>query len=100
MEHRVVGQERPGGLQVSPAATTNRLDRLQAAGLLARLPDPEDGRGVRVRLTDTGRDLLERSVEDHVRGLESLLALLSPDEREQLSALLARLLHSMAALRD
>ncbi|WP_179155168.1 hypothetical protein [Microbispora sp. GKU 823] len=35
----------------------------------------------------------------YVRGLESLLALLSPDEREQLSALLARLLHSMAALR-
>ncbi|GLW25405.1 MarR family winged helix-turn-helix transcriptional regulator [Microbispora triticiradicis] len=89
-----------GALLLSPAATTNRLDRLQAAGLLARLPDPEDGRGVRVRLTDAGRDLLKRSVEDHVRGLESLLALLSPDEREQLSALLARLLHSMAALRD
>lgn len=89
-----------GALLLSPAATTNRLDRLQAAGLLTRVPDPQDGRGVRVRLTGAGRDLLERSVEDHVRGLESLLGLLSPDEREQLSALLARLLHSMAAARD
>ncbi|MEU6414360.1 hypothetical protein [Microbispora sp. NPDC046933] len=33
-------------------------------------------------------------------GLESLPALPSPDEREQLPALLARLPHSMAALRD
>lgn len=33
-------------------------------------------------------------------GLESLLAPLSPDEREQLSALLARLLRSMVALRS
>ncbi|MEU0480854.1 MarR family transcriptional regulator [Streptosporangium sp. NPDC006013] len=86
-----------GALLLSPAATTNRLDRLQAAGLLTRSPDPADGRSVRVRLTDAGRDLLERSVEDHLQGLGTLLGGLSDDERERLSDLLARLLESMAA---
>ncbi|GAA2880801.1 MarR family transcriptional regulator [Streptosporangium fragile] len=84
-------------LLLSPAATTNRLDRLEAAGLLARVPDPADGRGVLLRLLDSGRVLVEKAVEDHVRGLQALLGGLSDDERDQLSRLLARLLQSMAA---
>ena len=39
---------------LSPAATTNRVDRLESAGLLIRAPDPSDGRGVRVQLTPRG----------------------------------------------
>ncbi len=85
-----------GALLLSPAATTNRLDRLQAAGLLTRSPDPADGRSVRVGLTNAGRELLERSVEDHLQGLGTLLHGLSDDERERLSDLLARLLESIA----
>lgn len=84
-------------LLLSPAATTNRVDRLEAAGLLVRVPDPADGRGVLLRLLDRGRRLVEEAVEDHVRGLQTLLDGLSEEEREQLSRLLARLLRSMAA---
>ncbi|MEU7881005.1 hypothetical protein [Microbispora bryophytorum] len=43
--------------------------------------------------------LLRGKADRKLEGLESLPALLSPDEREQLSAPLARLPHSMAALR-
>lgn len=84
-------------LLLSPAATTNRVDRLEAAGLLVRAPDPSDGRGVRVRLTPEGRELVGGAVGDHLRGMERMLSGLSAAEREQLSGLLARLLHSIAA---
>ncbi|WP_219471834.1 MarR family winged helix-turn-helix transcriptional regulator [Nonomuraea rhizosphaerae] len=84
--------ELAASLLLSPGATTNRVDRLEAAGLLCRAPDPSDGRGVRVRLTGGGKALLERALADHVAGLERLTAGLADTEREHLSALLAKLL--------
>jgi DNA-binding MarR family transcriptional regulator len=42
-------------LQVHPASVTNAATRLEAAGLVVRRPDPADGRGVLVEITDTGR---------------------------------------------
>ena len=43
---------------------TNRLDRLEKAGLVKRLPDPDDRRGVLIELTDDGRDEVGRSTAD------------------------------------
>ena len=40
--------------ELSSGAMTNRLDRLEAAGLIRRLPDPTDRRGVQVELTEAG----------------------------------------------
>ncbi|MEV4254433.1 MarR family transcriptional regulator, partial [Spirillospora sp. NPDC049652] len=40
---------------VTSGTMTNRIDRLTAAGLVERHPDPADKRGVLVRLTDAGR---------------------------------------------
>jgi DNA-binding MarR family transcriptional regulator len=42
-------------LQVHPASITNAATRLEAAGLVTRRPDPADGRGVLVQITDAGR---------------------------------------------
>ena len=42
-------------LQVHPASVTNVAGRLEAAGLVTRRPDPDDGRGVLVEITDAGR---------------------------------------------
>jgi DNA-binding MarR family transcriptional regulator len=42
-------------LQVHPASVTNAASRLEAAGLVVRRPDPADGRGVLVEITDEGR---------------------------------------------
>ena len=41
---------------VTPGIMTNRIDRLAAQGLVVRGPDPNDRRGVLVRLTDSGRE--------------------------------------------
>jgi DNA-binding MarR family transcriptional regulator len=42
-------------LQVNPASVTNAIDRLEEQGLVARVPNPTDGRGTLARLTDEGR---------------------------------------------
>jgi DNA-binding MarR family transcriptional regulator len=42
-------------LQVHPASVTNAATRLEAAGLVARRPDPADGRAVLVEISDAGR---------------------------------------------
>src|SRR5262249_40509108 len=39
-------------LELSSGAMTNRLDKLEAAGLVRRVPDPDDRRGVNIELTD------------------------------------------------
>ena len=42
-------------LQVHPTSVTNAANRLEVAGLVVRRPDPADGRGVLVEITDAGR---------------------------------------------
>jgi DNA-binding MarR family transcriptional regulator len=42
-------------LQVHPTSVTNAAARLEAAGLVQRQQDPNDGRGVLVTITDAGR---------------------------------------------
>ena len=41
---------------------TNRLDRLEEAGLIRRLPDPDDRRGLLIELTPKGRRLYQTAV--------------------------------------
>jgi DNA-binding MarR family transcriptional regulator len=79
---------------LSSGAMTNRLDRLEAMGLVERQPDPADRRGRLVALTDRGRELVDAAVVDHLANEERLLEALEPSEREQLAALLRKLLAS------
>jgi DNA-binding MarR family transcriptional regulator len=51
-------------LMVHPTSVTNIVDRLVSAGLVERLPNPADGRGVLATLTDAGREVVERATED------------------------------------
>src|SRR2546430_1689536 len=43
--------------ELSSGAMTNRLDRMEQAGLVKRVPDPDDRRGVLVELTEEGHRL-------------------------------------------
>lgn len=82
-------------MMLSSAAMTNRIDRLEGRGLVARGPDPDDRRGVRIRLTAEGLELVEKAVAAHVGGEERLLGALSGEERRRLAELLGKLLLSM-----
>lgn len=51
-------------LMVHPTSVTNIVDRLHAAGLVERRPNPRDGRGVLAALTDAGRSVVEEATAD------------------------------------
>ncbi len=79
---------------VGSGTMTNRLDRLERRGLVRRRPDPEDGRGIRVRLTPRGQALVDAAVTDLLAREKALLAALPARDRERLARLLrAVLLH-------
>ncbi len=71
---------------------TNRVNRLEARGLVERLPNADDRRGVRVRLTDAGKGLVQDALADLLDYEREVLAAIEPSEREQLAGLLRRLL--------
>jgi DNA-binding MarR family transcriptional regulator len=79
---------------LSSGAMTNRLDRLEAIGLVERQADPTDRRGRLVALTDRGRELVVTAVVDHLENEQRLLDALDAEERDQLAGLLRKLLLS------
>ena len=79
-------------LELSSGAMTNRLDRLEKAGYVERLPDPRDRRAVKVQLTQAGADAWDRTVEIQGRREAFFASVLSKDEQRQLNDLLRRLL--------
>jgi DNA-binding MarR family transcriptional regulator len=75
-------------LLLSPAGLTGRLERLEQDRYVIRLPDPNDGRGLRVRLTAKGLRLVDRILPELIE-LERVLASgLSSRQTEQLTELL------------
>ncbi len=79
-------------LMRTSGAMTNRLHRLERAGLIERAPDPEDGRSLLVRLTAQGRDLVDEISPLHMENERCLLESLSDEQREVLPDILRRLL--------
>jgi DNA-binding MarR family transcriptional regulator len=77
---------------LSSGAMTNRLDRLERAGLVTRMPDPQDRRGILVGLTEQGRDVVEQAVAAGWVTQHQLMAALTPAECETIAALLRKLL--------
>jgi DNA-binding MarR family transcriptional regulator len=73
---------------VTSGTMTNRVDRLVEKGLVDRLPDPDDRRGVLVRLTRRGQSSVDAALEDLLAREQTLLRDLSAAERDRLARLL------------
>jgi DNA-binding MarR family transcriptional regulator len=73
---------------VTSGTITNRIDRLEARGLVTREPDQDDRRGVRVLLTPTGRAVVDDALRDLLARERDLLAVLPAADRERLAGLL------------
>src|SRR5437763_9837069 len=65
-----------GYLFMRPHSTVELIDRAEIAGLVERIPDPDDGRVVRVRLTATGERLVRELSRAHLERLHELAAVL------------------------
>jgi DNA-binding MarR family transcriptional regulator len=76
---------------VTSGTMTNRIDRLEGRELVRRRPDPADGRGVLVRLTDEGRALVDAALEDLLDRERDLLARVDEASRAWLTGALRRL---------
>jgi DNA-binding MarR family transcriptional regulator len=82
-------------LVLTSGAMTNRLDVLERAGLVERLPDPDDRRGTLIELTVKGKVLLDRAIEAHLQGEAEMVTRLSKAERKSLAGLLKKVLLEM-----
>ncbi len=82
---------------ISSGSMTNRLDRLEKAGLVERRPNPADKRGTLVALTSEGLDVIEKAVVAHVANQHAILEGLGKEEQAALSALLEKLLAAQQA---
>ena len=78
--------------ELSSGAMTNRLDRLEKAGLVKRLPDPEDRRGVLVQITKAGEKAWLDSAGAAAAHEALIASALSAREKERLNGLLRRLM--------
>jgi DNA-binding MarR family transcriptional regulator len=76
---------------VTSGTMTNRIDRLEERGLLARSPDPTDRRGVVVSLTAAGQASVDAAMADLLERERALLRHLDPEARDQLAAALRTL---------
>ncbi|MCA1370638.1 MarR family transcriptional regulator [Bradyrhizobium sp. BRP14] len=89
----------PGDLlaatMVTSGTMTNRIDQLEKAGLVERLNNPEDRRGVIIALTPEGLKRIDAAATAHVANQQRLVAGLAPGDRKALDALLRKFLATL-----
>ncbi|MEV6109268.1 MarR family transcriptional regulator [Streptomyces sp. NPDC051940] len=77
-------------LRLAKSSLTGLVDRTARRGLVRREPDPEDGRAVRLALTDEGARVADAFYTDACTRIDALTSNLPPADREALAALLGR----------
>jgi DNA-binding MarR family transcriptional regulator len=86
----------PGALvtetQVASGTMTNRVDRLSRRGYVTREPDPDDRRGVLVRLTVSGRKKIDVVAADLAEAEALAWQRLGARKTEQLDAAVTELI--------
>jgi DNA-binding MarR family transcriptional regulator len=78
---------------LSQPGLSRKVARLEQEGLVDRLPDPQDGRGVVVKLTRSGRAALRSAAVVHIAGVERAFTdRISDEEAAVLARVFGRLL--------
>lgn len=93
-DYRAAAGKLAADLRLSSGAMTNRLDRMEAAGLIRRLPDPSDRRGTLVEATELGRRKWDDVVATAAVNEANLTSVLSQTEKERLHDLLRELMRA------
>jgi DNA-binding MarR family transcriptional regulator len=90
--YRVSAGNLAAELRLSTGAMTNRLDRMEEAGLVRRLPDPHDRRGTLVEPTEAGHKAWDKTVGSQARREALFSSVLSDAEKVKLHDLLRRMM--------
>ena len=71
-------------MEITTAAASQTVDKLVQAGLLERTEDPNDRRAKQVTLSPGGHDLMEKSIAERFRWVETLEKTLSAAQKEKI----------------
>jgi len=85
-------------LGVRRATVTGLLDGLERSNLIERVADDRDRRKIGVRLTDDGRQGLEKILPHYYRNMAKLTVGLSENERQTMISLLAKVNQKLSSL--
>jgi len=91
-DRRVKMSELADYLGLDKSTISGLVDRAEKRGLLQRIPNPIDGRGVDVVLSTEGRELAERGASQIARSLSAMTSTLTRAEAHRLTTLLERML--------
>jgi DNA-binding MarR family transcriptional regulator len=91
-DYQVTPGDLSRGLYVMSGTLTHQLDQLEEAGLVTRLPDPSDRRGVLVKLTAKGKRQIETALIANNARQQQALAPLTPEERAAAENILRKVL--------
>lgn len=86
--------------QVSKAAMTNTLQKLEAAGHVSVRPDPKDRRAKRVRITEAGREARDEAIAALVPQLNWLAGRIAPERLLSILPVLTELRELLDRARD
>ncbi|WP_045423576.1 MarR family winged helix-turn-helix transcriptional regulator [Vibrio jasicida] len=90
--YRLTPSELISSMMLTSGAMTNRLDKLEKKGLIAREHSQEDRRSVTVELTEKGFELIDSLIEQHLQAQHELMGSLSNAEKGQVNQALKLLL--------
>jgi DNA-binding MarR family transcriptional regulator len=71
--------------EITAAAASQLVDKLVQGGLIKRDEDPRDRRAKVLNITDKGRELIQRGIEERYRWVDQLEGKLTMEERAQVS---------------
>ncbi|MCW1876296.1 MarR family transcriptional regulator [Erwinia sp. INIA-01] len=82
-------------LMVTSGTMTHRLKRLETRGFIERVPNAQDARSMLVKLTESGRELIDRAIEEHIENERQILSGLSSNALSDLDNSLSAFLRTL-----
>ena len=79
-------------MMITSGTMTHRMKRLEARGLIERLPNPDDARSQLVKLSQTGFDIINKTATAHVDNMENMLSGMGDTQKKELDSKLTELL--------
>ena len=86
--------------EVTPAAASQLVDKVVQGGFVKREEDPKDRRAKLLNLTDKGRQLIQRGIEERYRWMQELAGKLTAEEQAQVSEALNMLTRAAREMED